>query len=137
MDLPAFVSRTIRSRPKGDLASDEDNSASIFCALERKKERELYTIVNLQLHAVEKNFSRRDLHCWIFFSFLLFFFFLFFYFFESRSTERRYNSRRIVDSRHDRRPACHGAICPKWFRIATEGGGGTVHGVDRINDIFT
>lgn len=129
MDLPAFVSRTIRSRPKGDLASDEDNSASIFCALERKKERGLYTIVNLQLHAVEKNFSRRDLHC--------FSIFFLFYFFESRSTERRYNSRRIVDSRHDRRPACHGAICPKWFRIATEGGGGTVHGLDRINDIFT
>lgn len=99
MDLPAFVSRTIRSRPKGDLASDEDNSASIFCALERKKERGLYTIVNLQLHAVEKNFSRRDLHCWIFFSFLLFFFF---FFFTSSNQEVRNGDIIVVElSTHD------------------------------------
>lgn len=38
MDLPAFVSRTIRSRPEGESCAPDRTLRSIFSALERKRE---------------------------------------------------------------------------------------------------
>lgn len=83
MDLPAFVSRTIRSRPEGESCPRSNASFDLFCLGE--KERGLYTRASIYFQSLirgrEKFLETISLRS-SFFSF-------FFFFLESRSTDSR------------------------------------------------